>query len=198
LRCGESQTGGAGLQEKLEIQIVRSDRKTVAMKVDNSSRLIVRVPKAMPDSAIDAFVRERMDWIARHLRLAEAREAQIAAAGKFSEREVRELADQALKVIPERAAFFARQMGVRYGGIAIRRQRTRWGSCSSRRNLNFNCLLMLVPPEVRDYVIVHELCHLREMNHSPKFWGEVGKVLPGYRESRKWLRDNQAALIGRL
>jgi len=186
------------LQEKLEIQIVRSDRKTVAMKVDNSSRLIVRVPKAMPDSAIDAFVRERMDWIARHLRLAEAREAQIAAAGKFSEREVRELADQALKVIPERAAFFARQMGVRYGGIAIRRQRTRWGSCSSRRNLNFNCLLMLVPPEVRDYVIVHELCHLREMNHSPKFWREVGKVLPGYRESRKWLRDNQAALIGRL
>jgi len=162
------------VKKKLEIQIIRSDWKTIALKVDPADILVVRAPRAMPDRDIDAFVREHWGWVEKHVRLAEAREAQAAAVGMFSEREIRELAEQALKTIPQRVAFFAHQMGVGYGGITIRNQRTRWGSCSSKKNLNFNCLLMLVPPEVRDYVIVHELCYLKEMNHSPRFWSEVG------------------------
>ena len=86
-------------------------------------------------------------------------------------------------------------MGVTYGRITIRNQRTLWGSCSSRGNLNFNCLLMKTPVEIQDYVIVHELAHRKHMDHSPAFWAEVEKVVPDYRERRKWLRRNGGQYI---
>lgn len=96
----------------------------------------------------------------------------------------------ALVDIPQRVKKFAPIVGVEYGRITIRMQKSRWGSCSSKGNLNFNCLLMAMPEEIRDYVVVHELCHRKQMNHSDKFWAEVEKVLPDYKASRKWLRDN--------
>ena len=102
------------------------------------------------------------------------------------------------KDLPERAARFAPLVGAGYGRITIRAQRTRWGSCSGKGNLNFNCLLMLAPEAVRDYVVVHELCHRKEMNHSQRFWQEVEALLPDYRTPRKWLKDNGSALIARL
>ena len=89
-------------------------------------------------------------------------------------------------------------MGVSYGRITIRSQHTRWGSCSAKGNLNFNCLLMLTPPEILDYVVVHELCHRKEMNHSARFWAEVARVIPGYEASKNWLKDNGSALIARM
>lgn len=101
-------------------------------------------------------------------------------------------------MIPERAAYYAEIIGVSYGRITIRNQKTRWGSCSGKGNLNFNCLLMLTPPEVLDYVVVHELCHRKEMNHSKRFWNEVEKVLPDYWESRKWLKENGGRIIERV
>ena len=108
------------------------------------------------------------------------------------------MAKQVKTIIPVRAAYFAPLVGVSYGRITIRSQHTRWGSCSSKGNLNFNCLLALVPPEVLDYVVVHELCHRKEMNHSPRFWAEVERILPDYKMSLKWLKENGTALIGRL
>ena len=101
----------------------------------------------------------------------------------------------ALKVIPERVEYFAKVIGVTYGKITIRNQKTRWGSCSSKGNLNFNCLLMLAPSEVLDYVVVHELCHRKQMNHSKAFWLEVEKVLPIYKEVRKWLKEEGSQMI---
>ena len=89
----------------------------------------------------------------------------------------------------------AKIIGVDYGRITIRNQKTRWGSCSSKGNLNFNCLLMLTPPEVIDYVVVHELCHRKEMNHSKDFWREVEKVLPNYLDQVKWLKDEGSNVI---
>ncbi len=168
------------------------------MKVESSGCLIVRVPEAIPSPEIDAFIKKHWNWITSHLKRAEEKETRTAVIEKISRQEINELADRALKVIPERVAYFASVMGVRYGNITIRNQKTRWGSCSSMRNLNFNCLLMLVPEGTRDYVIVHELAHLKEMNHSPKFWVEVGKWIPDYPVHRKWLEDHQADMIGRL
>ena len=112
--------------------------------------------------------------------------------------EIRELAEEALKDIPERVRHFAPIIGVTYGRITIRNQKSRWGSCSSKGNLNFNCLLMLAPPEHRDYVVVHELCHRKEMNHSKRFWSEVSSILPDYRKSIKWFDDNGGALMSRM
>ena len=95
----------------------------------------------------------------------------------------------------ERVGYYAPLVGVSYGQITIRSQKTRWGSCSSKGNLNFNCLLLLAPPEVLDYVVVHELCHRKEMNHSPRFWAEVARVMPDYKVRRKWLKDNGNGLM---
>ena len=96
--------------------------------------------------------------------------------------------EQARARISERAAWFARIMGVSYGRITIRAAKTRWGSCSAKGNLNFHWKLILMPEEVLDYVVVHELAHRKQMNHSPAFWAEVEKVLPDYRERRRWLK----------
>lgn len=107
------------------------------------------------------------------------------------------LNNMALMDIPKRVKTFAPIVGVDYGRITIRTQKTRWGSCSSKGNLNFNCLLMAMPEEIRDYVVVHELCHRKQMNHSDKFWAEVEKILPDYKERRKWLRDNGEKIMNR-
>ena len=93
---------------------------------------------------------------------------------------------------------YAAKIGVTYEHISIRAQKTLWGSCTAEGNLNFNCLLVLLPERVERYVVVHELCHRKEMNHSQKFWREVEKILPDYRELRKQLKNDGEAYLDRL
>ena len=112
--------------------------------------------------------------------------------------EIRELANRALQYIPERVRYYAPLVGVSFGCITIRNQRSRWGSCSAKGNLNFNCLLMLAPPEVIDSVVVHELCHRKEMNHSKAFYAEVLRVFPDCWKWDKWLKENGDKLMRRM
>ena len=98
--------------------------------------------------------------------------------------------EQARRVLTEKTAYYAKLMGVTYGRISIRGQKTRWGSCSAKGNLNYNWKLMLCPEEVQDYVVVHELAHRREMNHSKAFYRIVEEILPDYRERMRWLKDH--------
>ena len=112
--------------------------------------------------------------------------------------ELMELANKLMQIIPERVQYYAAKIGVTYGKITIRNQRSRWGSCSSKGNLNFNCLLALTPPEVIDSVVVHELCHRKEMNHSSRFYAEVLRVYPDYRKWDKWLKENGGKLMRRM
>lgn len=182
------------MAQRIAYQIIRSNRKTIAIQITPAGQVVVRCPQRMPTAQIQAFVDEKQDWLRKHLEKVESR----PALPRFTEAQIRDLADKALKAIPARVAYFARRMGVTYGRITIRNQTSRWGSCTSQGNLNFNCLLMLAPPEVLDYVVVHELCHRKEMNHSAKFWAEVARVLPDYETRKKWLKDNGAALIARL
>ena len=137
-------------------------------------------------------------WIQKHLAEAMAKQQQIASVKKLSMDEIRQLADQALKVVPERVKHYAPLVGVTYGRITIRNQRSKWGTCSSKGNLNFNCLLMPVPPEVLDSVVVHELCHRKEMNHSDKFYAEVLRVFPDYWKWDKWLKDQGSELMAMM
>ena len=175
-------------------RVFRSSRRTVSLQIVPGGEVLVRCPKRMPNGDIRRFVESKSGWIEKHL------EKQTAAARlpAFSDGQLQALACQARQTVPERAAYFAPLVGVTYGRITIRSQHTLWGSCSSKGNLNFNCLLMLTPPEVLDYVVVHELCHRKEMNHSARFWAEVEHVLPDYEIRRKWLRENGTALISRL
>ena len=181
------------MTEKISYQIIRSARKTIAIQITPEGTVLVRCPKRMAAGDVRRFVESKADWIKRHLARAEQRQVMP----KFSPEEIKALAERAREIIPERVAFFGEKMGVSYGAVTIRSQHTRWGSCSGKGNLNFNCLLVLTPPEVMDYVIVHELCHRWEMNHSVRFWAEVEKVLPDYRERKQWLKENGGTLIGR-
>lgn len=175
-------------------KIIRSTRKTISIQITRDGQVLVRCPKGMGSDNIRKFVESKVDWIEKHL----SKLAEMPKRPPFTRDEIHALAQQALQSIPGRVAYFAPKVGVTYGRITIRSQRSRWGSCSSKGNLNFNCLLMLAPPEVLDYVVVHELCHRKEMNHSAKFWAEVEKVLPDYGPQRKWLKENGNLLIARL
>ena len=185
----------------IKIEIIRSSRKTLAIEIRPDMRVIVRAPYQASGSYIEQFIADRTDWIVEHLRKLEQKNRQCNDAlpvKKLSNNDIKKLADKACSYIPGRVAHFAPLVGVTYGRITIRNQRTRWGSCSSRGNLNFNCLLMLAPPEVIDYVVVHELCHRKQMNHSAAFWREVASCLPDYAAQRAWLREHGPALLGRL
>ncbi len=102
---------------------------------------------------------------------------------------------QARAVLTERAGYFARKHGFEIGKIRITSARTRWGSCSTKKTLSFTWRLVMAPPEVVDYVVVHELCHLRELNHSRAFWAQVEAILPDYKGKRKWLKENGNLLV---
>ena len=175
-----------------------SDRKTVGIQISSPAEVIIRAPARMPEREIRRLVEEKQAWIDSHLEKAARQEAERKALPSLSPLELRRLADAALVQIPPSVRQHAAQIGVGYGRITIRNQRTRWGSCSSAGNLNFNCLLMLCPEDVLDYVIVHELCHRKEMNHSARFWALVAAVLPDYKRARKWLKDNGPGILSRM
>ena len=185
-------------KEKMTVKIIRSDRRSISLEITPAGEVLVRAPRRMPEAEIRHFVKEKSSWLTKHLAKREADKAVLQNEGFFTDAEIVRLTKLAKKIIPEKVAYFARVMGVTYGRIAIRKQKTKWGRCSRDGNLNFNCLLMMAPPEVLDYVVVHELCHRLEMNHSAKFWAEVERVLPEYRMPRKWLKDHGGALMMRM
>lgn len=181
----------------MKVTVIRSNRKTVAIQVNSDLSVTVRAPRSVSEKDIEEILKKKEAWISRHIeKIKEAKERfEAEATEKLTREKVIALAEEALKVIPERVEYFAKVIGVTYGKITVRNQKTRWGSCSSKGNLNFNCLLMLAPPEVLDYVVVHELCHRKQMNHSKAFWLEVEKVLPDYKEARKWLKEDGSQMI---
>ncbi len=191
----------SGVSAKTDsIQIIRSKRRTLSMQVKHNGQIIVRAPENVTLGEIESFIRKNSAWLKKHLDLVE-KEREAAAASHIQPLtmdEIRSLADEAMQVIPERTARLASLAGVQYGRITIRNQKTRWGSCSSKGNLNFNCLLMLAPREILDYVIVHELCHRKEMNHSPRFWAEVAKIDPDYKKHERWLKTEGTKLMRRM
>ncbi len=171
-----------------EPEIIRSKRKTMSLEVRYDGKVIVRAPLRISMKEIFSFVEKHERWIDRQLqKIADAPKEDILS---LSDNEIRFLKDDAHKYIPGKVAYYAEKIGVTYGRITIRHQKTRWGSCSSKGNLNFNCLLMLTPPQVVDSVIVHELCHRKYMNHSDKFYAEVLRVYPEYYKWDRWLKEN--------
>ena len=178
--------------------IIRSARKTMSIEVKPDGSVVVRAPYGVCDADITAFITKHESWIKKKKELAAKRTAQRPELPRLSGDEIETLGEKALKVIPERVAYFAPKVGVTYGCITIRNQKTRWGSCSAKGNLNFNCLLMLTPPEVIDSVVVHELCHRKEMNHSKRFYDEVLRVYPEYRKWNKWLKENGPGIMQRM
>lgn len=180
-----------------QLKIIYSRRRTISVEI-RSDGILVRAPKGMSRREIDHFLQEKRGWIETHWKKIQEKKNQMGQQPPYTAEELKELSGKASVVITEKVRQYASLIGVTYGRITIRRQRTRWGSCSARGNLNFNCLLVLFPDEVMDYVVVHELCHRIHMDHSPQFYREVERILPRYGDSRKWLKEHGGLYLSRL
>lgn len=185
------------INKDVKVNIIHSDRKTLSIQL-KTGEIIARAPLRMKDKEIYSFIESKRSWIEKNLAKIDERHKALDEVQPFTEKEIKALAEKAKVIIPERVRYYAPKVGVTYNRITIRCQRTRWGSCSSKGNLNFNCLLALFPLEVIDSVVVHELCHRKHMNHSPQFYAEIEKVFPEYKKWHKWLSDNGGAYMGRL
>lgn len=148
--------------ESFRLRVIEHDRRHTEVSLRGEC-FIVHIDRNLP-------VKERPDEIRAKL-----------------ETYYREMAREA---VDERARYFSAQLGLNYNNIRIKEQKTRWGSCSGLGNLNFNWKIVMAPPDIIDYIVVHELCHLVHMNHSKDFWSLVECQIPDYKLRKKWLREN--------
>lgn len=173
--------GGQAMQP---YELIRSGRRTLALEV-RGGRVIVRAPYRTPQAQIDRFVAAHADWIARALTKQAAR---AAAYPEPMDAERDAYIRQAKAYLPQRVEFYARQMGLYPTQVRITGARTRFGSCSSQGHICFSWRLMQYPPEAIDYVVVHELAHLRYMNHGAEFYAFIARYLPDWKTRRALLR----------
>ena len=180
----------------IPVEVLYSRRITLGLEIKADGRVCARMPRGIPSQAVMDFIKERQDWIVQKWflmeekrRIREQRPLPDYVAHPELEAAYRKRARTQLEA---RAAYYAGLMGVTYNRIAIRAARTRWGSCSAKGIFNFNWKLALMPEEILDYLVVHELAHRVEMNHSPAFWAVVAEEIPDYKTRREWLRQNGA------
>lgn len=179
--------------------LIRSKRKSLSIEIRPDLSILVRAPQRASKKLIEDFVKSRHTWLEKNLKLMEDKLNFLNLADDYlTEAEIQSLKNQAKVDLLARIEKWAPIVGVSYNQVRIKAQKTRWGSCSTKGNLNFNCLLMLAPESVRDYVVIHELCHMLEMNHSPSFWSHVERVMPDYRIEKKWLKQEGLQLMRRL
>lgn len=176
--------------EKIVYEIIRSKRRTMSVEVDTSGNVLVRAPRLMPKWTIEAFVRERADWIER------ARQRQARRQRNLPE--IREedkplYVKRAKAILPSKIDYYARRMGVQPTGLTVTSARTRFGSCSGKNRLSFSWRLMAYPEAAIDYVVVHELAHIRYKDHSRAFYGFIESILPDYRDRIRLLKGMQEA-----
>ena len=170
-------------------EIVRSKRKTYGIHVATGGKVTVRIPLRGSEKFAISLAESKKNWIASCV--LKLQNVPVQREKTPSEKRLEAIYRKAAReYFPKRVSHYARMLGVTYGKISIRDQKTRWGSCSSEGNLSFNWRLILAPPDVLDYVVIHELCHRKEMNHSKEFWALVESLMPEYKERRKWLREN--------
>ena len=176
--------------QTLVLSVVRSARKTIGLQVCENGDAVLRIPNQLSADALQKFLDSEHAWIWKKVEQMQTRMEQRQETGAVPVGELsRDELEKIKKKIESRVNAYKKVMGVTIGWITIRNQKTRWGSCSSKGNVNFNYLLYYLPEELLDYVVVHELAHRRHMDHSQRFWEEVEKYCPDYRNCRKKLKE---------
>ena len=168
-----------------EFTLIRSRRRTVNLQIDAEGRLIVRAPYLVSEGQIRSIVEKNADWIRRHREISAQRRA---AHPEPTEEEKKAMIRRAKEILPPKVEHYAALLGVRPAGITITSARTRFGSCSGKNRLSFSWRLMDYPEEAIDYVVVHELCHIRHHDHSPAFYAFIASVMPDHKARRALLR----------
>ena len=163
--------------------VIRSDRKTVGLTVKRGGEVIIRAPRRMPLSDVKKVVESYRDWLEKAI------EASKRLPELPDEREQEALRRKAKQLLPPLVDRWAKVMGVTPTSLRITSARTRFGSCSGRNGLCFSLFLMQYPPEAIEYVVVHELSHIRHHDHSAAFWATVERYLPDYRSRKKLLKS---------
>jgi predicted metal-dependent hydrolase len=173
--------------KKITYRMKRSRRmRNVRLSVSCSGGVAITAPWFVPDIIAEQFVRAKADWIFR--KLSELSGRKVPLLSRTGKREYEQRKAEALAFIAERVAYWNRFYGFSYGNISVRNQKTRWGSCSRKGSLSFNWRLLLLPTEMVDYVVVHELCHLAHFDHSESFWAQVARAIPDHRDIRKRMK----------
>ncbi len=170
-----------------DYELIRSSRCTLGLEIAADLRVVVRAPHRCSKREIERFVASHEGWIARHL-VTQRERAAAAAARQVTPEEEARLRALAAEIIPQRVAYYSTLMGLVPTGVRITGAEKRFGSCSGKNSLCFSWRLMQYPPEAIDYVVVHELAHIRHHNHSAAFHALVAKYLPDHRERRALLR----------
>jgi len=173
-------------------------RKSISIHISKDLKVMVDAPSAVSVKTVEEFIISKKQWIIKQIEKISRENLLAEEMGPITQEELKEIKKQAKKIIPQRVAFYAQKSGITYNRIFIRLQKSRWGSCSSDGNLNFNCLLVLMPVEILDSVVVHELCHRHHMNHSKAFYEEVTSIYPDYKRCTKWLKQNGNAYFKRI
>lgn len=175
-------------KKNIQFLVKNSDRaKRLRLAVYCDTQVVVTVPRGMNMGVVEKYIAEKREWIEDKVAyFSQFKNKQII---KTSEADFAKYKDEALTLATERVAHFNQSYGFSYNQINIKNQKTRWGSCSAKGNLNFNYKIIFLPEAVRDYIVVHELCHLKEFNHSRKFWNLISKTIPDFEEIKNSLRE---------
>jgi len=231
--------------EEIKYTLIKSKRKTVALKITNEGEVVVSAPLRASNKAIEDIVLKKAKWIAEKLKVVKENQSKVkksefingatisllgkeykliveevlikGASVKFDgsvfnvrvnnalnnegkQQFIKEvltlwMRKKAKEVFEERTRYYANEIKLYPKKITIKEQKTLWGSCSSKDNINFNWRLIMAPIEILDYVVVHELCHLKHRNHSKEYWDFVEAAMPEHEERRQWLKVNGGILI---
>lgn len=182
-------------------RLIRSGQKTLGLEVrleGQEAVLYVRAPRNLSVARINDFIKRHEAWIKKRRNQLQQKVQTCKNIEPLCHEDRENLRRRAKHVFSEAVSQLGEQIGVRPDRIQIRFQKTRWGSCSNRGNISLNGLLVLAPPEVSEAVMIHELCHLREMNHSPRFYRLLSQYCPNYPEAEKWLKENGTELLALL
>jgi len=180
---------------EIEYTIEKSRRRTLSMEVKPDGTVMIKAPKFVSDAEIGRFVSSRSGWIEKTVKKVLVKNAGLSEVERMTDTELKALKRKARAMIMPLVEEYADLMGVTYGTVSIRAQKTRWGSCSSAANISLSTYLMLLPPDLADYVMLHELCHTCEMNHGKKFWALMEKVTDGCSDSyRARLKNYRTSL----
>ena len=179
------------------VRVERQIRKTYRIDALEDGTLSVRAPRAASESDVRTLLEKNWPGIEK-MRLKKAEVLDKARVEPITPEEVSALADEALRVLPEKVRFYAAKANVTFGRITVRNQVSKWRRCSSHGNLSFNCIVMLTPEYVQDYLVAHEVCHRKHMDHSAAFWRDVERICPDWRRGRDYLKKNGNSLIERM
>lgn len=167
-------------------ELIRSSRRTLSLEIARDGQILVRAPMRLPQKRIDAFLEEHLDWIAKHQEIQSRRRA---AHPEPAPGEREELIRRAKEILPQKVDYFSRIMGLYPTGITITGAEKRFGSCSGKNRICFSWRLMAYPEAAVDYVVVHELAHIRHKNHGKDFYACVASVLPDWKVRRQLLKE---------